>query len=517
MGAAADPVITLLLLVLPVVSLAYWGSKRRRANLPLPPQPPGWPIIGNLLSLPRTRAWERFTKWGQELNSDIVYLNFCGAGIVILNTFEVAMDLLDKRSGIYSDRPRAVLIDEMVGFGYMLSRLKYGDRWRERRRLFHEHLRPSKSSVYEPKILDQVRRTMVQLANRPPDKIQSIFRHMSGGIALSVSYGLSIGDKDDLHIAFAEEVLGKLNSLAGPAVFVLNRFPIFRHIPSWFPGARFKRQALQVRPYADRFRELPFAAGVANLETPDATDSFISRALERMRESSEKVCLDAIKDTAAVAYVAGSETTYAGMSYWIRDMIVHPDVQSQLQNEIDSVLCGRLPEFTDLAKLPLLEASILESLRLYTIVPTGVPHASSEDDVYRGYFIPKGSTVIPNSWAMLHNEKDYPDAMVYNPSRFLRNGIIDPDVLDPRRIAFGFGRRICAGLHIANATLLMAAATVVALFEVRKVDGEEVEMGMKNGFVHHPNPYRCIFEVRNDVSGALLGQLEEEGAVIAGK
>ncbi|TFK25365.1 hypothetical protein FA15DRAFT_668591 [Coprinopsis marcescibilis] len=87
----------------------------------------------------------------------------------------------------------------MVGFDYiLLSLLKYGDRWRERRRLFHEHLRPSKSSVY--KILHQVRRTMVQLANRPPDEIQSTFRHMSGGIALSVSHRLSISDKDDSHI-----------------------------------------------------------------------------------------------------------------------------------------------------------------------------------------------------------------------------------------------------------------------------------------------------------------------------
>ena len=90
--------------------------------------------------------------------------------------------------------------------------------------------------------------------------------------------------------------------------------------------------------------------------------------------------------------------------------------------------------------------------------PEGVPHAVTEDDVYEGYHIPRGATIMVNAWldflsvsiafahqyairAILHNSKDYPEPFTFSPERFLIDSKLNQDILDPARVAFGFGRR----------------------------------------------------------------------------
>lgn len=84
---------------------------------------------------------------------------------------------------------------------------------------------------------------------------------------------------------------------------------------------------------------------------------------------------------------------------FIAILLLHPDVQAKAQAEIDAVIGpNRLPDFEDKLKLPYLNAVVKETLRWEPVVPMGMPHASTEDDVYRGYFIPKGSIVVGNAW-----------------------------------------------------------------------------------------------------------------------
>ncbi|THU76423.1 cytochrome P450, partial [Dendrothele bispora CBS 962.96] len=99
-----------------------------------------------------------------------------------------------------------------------------------------------------------------------------------------------------------------------------------------------------------------------------------------------------------------------------------------------------LPDFGDRENLPYLEAILTESLRIYPVLPLAVPHHSIEDDVYEGYFIPKGTTFVANSWAILHDERAYPDPLKFNPERFVQK---EGEKLPPSPLlyAFGYGRR----------------------------------------------------------------------------
>ena len=80
-------------------------------------------------------------------------------------------------------------------------------------------------------------------------------------------------------------------------------------------------------------------------------------------------------------------------------MTLHPEVRVKAQDEIDRVLgpC-QLPTVADRSRLPYTDAVVKEVLRWHPVGPMGIPHASSEDDTWGKYFIPKGSLILPNIW-----------------------------------------------------------------------------------------------------------------------
>lgn len=79
-------------------------------------------------------------------------------------------------------------------------------------------------------------------------------------------------------------------------------------------------------------------------------------------------------------------------------MSLFPGVQAKAQEEIRRVLDGRIPTIEDYDKMPYLQAVTLEALRWNPPGPSGVPHRLTQDDMYNGYFIPQGTTVIANLW-----------------------------------------------------------------------------------------------------------------------
>ena len=80
-------------------------------------------------------------------------------------------------------------------------------------------------------------------------------------------------------------------------------------------------------------------------------------------------------------------------------MALFPEAQRKAQEEIDRVVgTDRLPTFEDRENLPYVDALVKEALRWHPVVPMGVPHVTTEDDIYEGYFIPKGSILLPNIW-----------------------------------------------------------------------------------------------------------------------
>jgi cytochrome P450 len=134
--------------------------------------------------------------------------------------------------------------------------------------------------------------------------------------------------------------------------------------------------------------------------------------------------------------------TTTSIAYFFLAMLLYPETQKKAQLELDSLLEGkRLPEFSDMEHLPYIKAMVSEVMRWRPVTPLGVPHCSSVEDIYEGHHIPKGTILVGNVWAILHDEDTYGvDHLEFNPDRFLpKEGKAMPP--DPSVAAFGFGRR----------------------------------------------------------------------------
>lgn len=187
----------------------------------------------------------------------------------------------------------------------------------------------------------------------------------------------------------------------------------------------------------------------------------------------------------------------------------NPDVLRMAQIEIDSVVEGlRLPTFADRPSLPYVDAICKELLRWNAVSPTGPLHRTTENDVYDGYHIPADSIIFPNLEAMLHDPKTYTDPYRFKPERFLPELSGRPAEQDPHTITFSVGRRMCPGIHLADANLFIVCAQIIAVFDVTKVveNGQVVEPIYEklHGIVSQPALFKVNISPRSEKAEQLI-------------
>lgn len=143
---------------------------------PLPPGPPGKPIIGNVADLPPTgtKEWEHWGKF-KDIYGPISSISVLGTTLVIINDSRIAFDLFEKRSTIYSDRPRMVFGGEMCGWEHALSSQYYGERFKAYRKNIHAVLgsRAAVSKFYDLQETE-IRRFALRVLESPEKLIQHI-------------------------------------------------------------------------------------------------------------------------------------------------------------------------------------------------------------------------------------------------------------------------------------------------------------------------------------------------------
>ncbi|KAG9308363.1 cytochrome P450 [Chiua virens] len=208
---------------------------------------------------------------------------------------------------------------------------------------------------------------------------------------------------------------------------------------------------------------------------------------------------------------AGAETVFSSIDTAILALMLHPEVQEVGQRAIDQLTGGqRLLSLEDRSKLPYIDAVLRETLRWNPVAPLAVPHRLTQPDSYGQWELPVGTTVIANSWHMLHDEAVYPNPSEFIPQRFINaDGTLRDNILDPREIAFGFGRRICPGRYLGEESLWIAIATIIYLFDLSLPTDENgtpipPEIKYESPFICRPSPFQCVFTPRSQAA-ALLG------------
>ncbi|KAH7890618.1 cytochrome P450 [Phlebopus sp. FC_14] len=464
------------------------------ASTRLPPGPKGLPLIGNVADLPTTQAWVKFTELGRKYGG-IVYLKALGSSIIILNDAKYALDMLDKKGRKYSDRPTLTMAGDLVGWGEGPALIPFSDsKWSDYRRLFAQFM-GSKSKIDSfQSVLQDEARILINNLRADPKKWTKHGRR----IVLKIAYGYTVELENDPLVKLVDDAMDQFSETTAPNAFMVDIVPILRFVPQWMPGAGWKRKAAAYRDTLTDMLDAPYIMVKQRMAAGTAKPSFVFNALENTTPdpNTERT----IQWAAAGIYSGGADTTAAGLECFILAMTLHVAEQTQAQAELDAVLgFGTLPALSDRSRLPYVEALCTEVLRKYTFGPIGLPHVAADDDEHEGYFIPKGTVIITNVWQFFNDPKTYKDPEVFNPGRFLLNSGNDKET-DPRQYLFGFGRRRCPGIHLADASMWLACASILAFLDVRPPlkDGKLIlpDARFMDGSISHPAPFECIIRSR---------------------
>ncbi|KAJ8518591.1 hypothetical protein ONZ45_g4347 [Pleurotus djamor] len=454
-----------------LLTLYVWRRFTRRPvySWPLPPGPTRLPLLGNILDMPTSYEWETYHQWAKELDSEIIHVDLFGKHFIILDSFEAAFDLLEKRSTNYSSRDQLTMAGELMGWNFNFGFQPYGDQWRDHRRAFHQEFHPNAAKRFHPQEIDATHILLRNILNEP-ENLHNHLRQMSGSVILGIAYGLKVETPDNPYIQLSEEGVTPLTIASIPGAFLVDTLPWLKHIPAWFPGAGFQEKARKWGLMAKRVREEPYQAAKKLMVDGNNDNSFVSSRLMKMSDRTDASYQEFVtQNVAGTMYAAGSDTTVAAIGFFVQGILTNPSVLTKAQAEIDRVIGpNRLPDFEDEPSLPYISAIVKETLRWRTITPISIPHLSTHDDTYKGYRIPAGTNIIPNAWAMLHDEQHYPAPHKFNPDRFMKDGHLNKAVKDPSTAAFGFGRRICPARFMAIHSVWIAVASIVATFNISK-------------------------------------------------
>ncbi|KAI5120722.1 hypothetical protein M0805_006428 [Coniferiporia weirii] len=468
-------------------------------TLRLPPGPKGSWLFGNLREIRTRGQWKVFSAWAKTYG-DVIYMNALGRPFIVLNNINHAQELMDKQGSVYSDRPRMVYIFEMVKLR-SVTLLPYGNLWRLHRRLLQQYLNPRAVTSHQPLQTNEARSLLVKLLDDPEDFSMQIKKFAASTI-LSVTYNYHIAPEGDPLVKYIEQSRPVIFGPGAPGTTLVDLCPILRFLPSFFPGVHYKKLAAQGRDALRLIVERPFEMVKSQRVAGSSTgrQSLVALMLDNydQKEMDDEVYLRSIKETSAV------------LRTFILAMVLHPHIAKKAQAEIDGVTHGkRLPLLEDKDELPYIDYILKECLRWRPPFPVGIPHRAMEDGELDGKLIPKGSLIMPNIWHMMLDERNYTDPTQFRPERFAKVDGKAPQILDPASAVFGFGRRICPGRHFAEASLWLAIANILTVFDISPgldADGREVlpEGGFTNDSTSEPEKFDCRFLPRNKEAVSLI-------------
>ncbi|NXI43506.1 CP2DH protein, partial [Galbula dea] len=435
---------------------------------------------------------------------NIFSLQNCWTNLVVLNGYKAVKEALVHKAEDFADRPDFPMYEQLgygktsegkapdisfspVILGVILAR--YGPIWKELRKFTLTTLRNfgmGKKSL-EERVMEEARFlcSAVESEGHPFD-LRFLVNNAVCNVICTTVYGGRFDYGDETFKKLIHLFENSLKEETGFLPQLLNVMPVLLHIPG-LPQKVFREQKAFmdfIDVLIDKHTKTWNPACIR-----DFTDAFL-KEMEKGKEAEEKgFNYNNLRLVTADLFFAGSETTSTTLRWAILYMVLHPEIQSKVQAEIDKVIGReRSPTMMDQMNMPYTNAVIHEVQRCGDVIPVGVPHTTYRDTELQGFFIPKGTTVITNLSSVLKDETFWEKPDEFYPEHFLDENrqFVKREAFLP----FSAGRRVCLGEQLARMELFLFFTTLMQKFTfVLPEDQPRPRLDGNFAVVKQPHPY----------------------------
>uniref|UniRef100_A0A8C9AYJ7 Cytochrome P450 2D6 n=1 Tax=Prolemur simus TaxID=1328070 RepID=A0A8C9AYJ7_PROSS len=309
-----------------------------------------------------------------------------------------------------------------------------------------------------------------------------------GNVIASLTYGRRFEYDDQSFLRLMELVMEALKEDSGLLREVLNAVPVLLRIPG-LAGKVFSAQKAFMALLDELVTEHRMTRDPAQ-PPRDLTDAFLAEVEKAKGNPNSSFTDENLRLVVSDLFSAGMVTTSTTLAWGLLLMILHPDVQCRVQQEIDKVIGKvRRPEMGDQAHMPFTTAVIHEVQRFADIVPLGLPHMTCRDIEVQGFLIPKGTTLFTNLSSVLKDEAVWEKPFRFHPEHFLdaQGRFVKPEAFMP----FSAGRRMCLGEPLARMELFLFFTSLLQRFSFSVPPGHPrpSDHGVCN-FLVTPSPYQ---------------------------
>ncbi len=178
-----------------------------------------------------------------------------------------------------------------------------------------------------------------------------------------------------------------------------------------------------------------------------------------------------VRDQCVNIFLAGHDTTAAGMTWIGWALAAHPEIAARAASEVDAALAGRDPTFADLPRLSYVGCVVKEALRHYPPAVAVFARQAVRDVQIGEWLLPRGAIARVTSYVVHHDERWFPNPEQFDPDRFApgREEQIPPYACIP----FGAGPRICIGNTFAMTEMTLLTAMLLQRFTLAPAAGQQ--------------------------------------------
>uniref|UniRef100_A0A1D1Z3H9 Ent-kaurene oxidase, chloroplastic n=1 Tax=Anthurium amnicola TaxID=1678845 RepID=A0A1D1Z3H9_9ARAE len=471
-------------------------DQRRPSNLP--PAVPGLPLIGNLLQLKEKKPHMTFSRWAETYGP--IYSIRTGASIlVVLNSMELAKEAMVTRFSSISTRklPRALTLltsnkamvatSDYNDFHKMVKRYirtsVLGANAQKRHRHHRDALMENVSKCLHSQIKDEPHRVINLREVFKMELFRLAMKQAVGKNVKSVfveELGAEISEQEMFNILVVDPMMGAIE------VDWRDFFPYLR----WIPNKSLEQKIMQMVTC-----KMAVTRALINERKKDiALGKEIDCYLDFLLSEDNKLTEEQLTSLIWEAIIEASDTTMVTTEWAMYELAKNQDCQEKLCSDIQKV-CGfeKLTE-EHLPRLQYLSATFHETLRRHSPVPIIPLRYVHEDTQLGGFHIPSGTEIAINLYACNMDRKDWDMPEQWNPSRFLANKYEPMDLY--KTMAFGGGKRTCAGSLQAMLISCTAIGRFIQEFQWRLKEGEEDKIDTVQLTTHKLHPMQAYITPR---------------------